>query len=65
MTNNTKETPKSLVREFLNFRQQFNKREWAELNHSISLQEEKKAAQVQLDDPDIDEIEARLSGFNR
>lgn len=44
------------VKQLLEFRKQFTPREWQEINHIIDSQFKKKAAELQLDDHDIQEI---------
>lgn len=41
------------VKQLLEFRKQFTPREWQEINHIIDSQFKKKAAELQLDDHDI------------
>ncbi|HGO1685047.1 TPA: hypothetical protein ACK0FJ_002133 [Staphylococcus aureus] len=45
------------IKQFLEFRKQFTQSQWQELNHIIDSQFKKKAAELQLDDEDIKEIE--------
>ena len=44
------------VKSFLEFRNNFTKREWFELNKAVADQENKRADQIRLDDSDIKEI---------
>lgn len=55
------EIKKELVKEFLNFRKQFTKREWLELNQAVNTRINEKADQLQLDDLDISVIVNRIS----
>lgn len=50
------ETTEDKVKQLLEFRKQFTPREWQEINHIIDSQFKKKAAKLQLDDHDIQEI---------
>lgn len=45
------------INQFLEFRKQFTPREWHEINRIIDGQFNKKAAELQLDDQDIETIE--------
>lgn len=49
-------TTEDKVKQLLEFRKQFTPREWQEINHIIDSQFKKKAAELQLDDHDIQEI---------
>lgn len=49
---------------FLNFRKQFTKREWFELNRAIDARINEKADQLALDDSDLQVISDRLQGKN-
>lgn len=46
-----------LIKMFLEFRSQFSKREWQEINHIIESQLNRKAAELKLDDRDLQKIE--------
>ncbi|EHR38022.1 hypothetical protein HMPREF9708_00106 [Facklamia languida CCUG 37842] len=45
---------------FLNFRKQFTKREWFELNRAIDARLKEKADQLALDNSDLQVISDRL-----
>lgn len=47
---------KSDIKEFLNFRKKFSKKEWFDINKAVSDQENKRADQIMLDDSDIDQV---------
>lgn len=47
------EVKKEKVKKFLEFRKEFSKREWQEINHAIDVQLNKKAEKLKLDDSDI------------
>lgn len=49
-------TTEDKVKQLLEFRKQFTPSEWQEINHIIDSQFKKKAAELQLDDHDIQEI---------
>ncbi len=49
-----------IIKEFLEFRKQFTKLQWQEINHLVELQLNSKAAELQLDDQDIQRIEETL-----
>lgn len=49
------------IKQFLEFRQKFTKREWHELNEAVRLQENKRADQIVLDDSDIRKIMVTIS----
>lgn len=49
-------TTEDKVKQLLEFRKQFTPRKWQEINHIIDSQFKKKAAELQLDDHDIQEI---------
>lgn len=51
---------KSDIKEFLNFRKKFSKKEWFDINKAVSDQENKRADQIMLDDSDIEEILNRI-----
>lgn len=42
-----------LIKQFLEFRKQFTKRQWHDLNQLVDSRVNKKAAELQLDDDDI------------
>lgn len=42
-----------LIKQFLEFRKQFTKRQWHEINQLVDSRFNKKAAELQLDDEDI------------
>lgn len=44
------------IKQFLEFRKQFTPRQWHEINHIIDSQFKKKAAELQLDDKDVEVI---------
>lgn len=50
------ETTEDKVKQLLEFRKQFTPSEWQEINHIIDSQFRKKAAELQLDDHDIQVI---------
>ena len=50
------ETTEDKVKQLLEFRKQFTPSEWQEINHIIDSQFKKKAAELQLDDHDIQVI---------
>lgn len=52
------------IKSFLNFRKQFTKREWFELNRVIDARLKEKADQLVLDDSDLQVISDRLQGKN-
>ncbi|MFZ7333625.1 hypothetical protein [Streptococcus pluranimalium] len=54
-----------LIKQYLEFRKQFTKLEWHELNRVIEAQFSKKADQLELDDLDIAEIEKNYSFWNK
>ena len=45
-----------LIKQFLEFRKQFTRRQWQEINHLVNARLDKKAAELQLDDEDIQSI---------
>lgn len=49
------------IKQFLEFRKRFSKREWHEINEAVRLQENKRADQIVLDDSDIKHILVRIS----
>lgn len=51
---------KETIKEFLEFRSQFTKREWHEINQAVEAQLNQKADQIMLDDSDIEIISSRL-----
>jgi len=53
------------IKQFLEFRKKFTKREWFELNRAVEAQLTKKADQIILDDLDIIEIENNYSFWNK
>lgn len=44
------------IKQFLEFRKQFTPRQWLEINRIIDGQFNKKAAELQLDDQDVEVI---------
>lgn len=52
------------IKQFLEFRKRFSKREWHEINESVRLQENKRADQIVLDDSDIYSVIIRLNNSN-
>ncbi|WP_179299992.1 hypothetical protein [Staphylococcus delphini] len=44
------------IQQFLEFRKQFTPRQWYEINQIIETQFKKKAAELQLDDQDVEAI---------
>lgn len=52
------------IKQFLEFRQKFTKREWHEINEAVRLQENKRAGQIVLDDSDVYSIITRLIKSN-
>lgn len=53
------------IKQFLEFRKKFTKREWFELNRAVEAQLSKKSDQIILDDLDIIEIENNYSFWNK
>lgn len=53
------------IKQFLEFRKKFTKREWFELNRAVEAQLSKKADQIILEDLDIIEIENNYSFWNK
>ena len=53
------------IKQFLEFRKKFTKREWFELNKAVEAQLSKKADQIILDDSDIIEIEDNYFFWNK
>lgn len=51
---------KETIKEFLEFRSQFTKREWHEINQAVETRLNQKADQLMLDDSDIEIISSRL-----
>lgn len=51
------------IKEFLEFRSQFTKREWHELNQAIDERLKQKADQLTLDDSDLVVISDKLKRF--
>ena len=49
------------IKQFLEFRQKFTKREWHEINEAVRLQENKRADQIVLDDSDIRKVMVTIS----
>lgn len=45
-----------LIKQFLEFRKQFTRRQWQEINRLVNTRLDKKAAELQLDDEDIQSI---------
>lgn len=54
---------KQLLRQFLEFRKQFTKREWFEITQAIFAREQAKADQIQLDDFDLEVIQESVSRY--
>lgn len=48
------------IKDFLEFRKKFTKREWFEINKAVSDQENKRADQIILDDSDVKKVMARI-----
>lgn len=48
------------IKNFLEFRKKFTKKEWFEINKAVANQENKRADQIILDDSDVNEIQKRL-----
>lgn len=51
------------IKEFLEFRSQFTKREWHELNQAVDERLQQKADQLTLDDSDLVVISDKLKRF--
>ena len=51
------------IKEFLNFRSRFTKREWHELNQAVDERLNQKADQLKLDDSDLVVISDKLKRF--
>ncbi|UEX89722.1 hypothetical protein [Staphylococcus ratti] len=49
------------IKRFLEFRKQFTLRQWQEINHIVDSQFKKKAAELELDDQDVEIIENILT----
>ncbi|MBE9428104.1 hypothetical protein IM156_00240 [Staphylococcus epidermidis] len=49
------------IKQFLEFRKQFTPRQWNEINRIIESQFSKKAAELQLDDQDVEVIKNVLT----
>lgn len=49
------------IKQFLEFRKRFSKREWHEINEAVRLQENKRADQIVLDDSDIRKVMITIS----
>ncbi|WP_312039324.1 hypothetical protein [Macrococcoides bohemicum] len=49
-----------LIKQFLEFRKQFTKKQWHEINQLVDSRFNKKAAELQLDDEDIEIILKQL-----
>lgn len=49
------------IQQFLEFRKQFTPRQWYEINQIIESQFKKKAAELQLDDQDVEVIKKIIS----
>lgn len=58
-TNLTKET----IKQFLEFRKKFTKRQWADLETAINARFSEKADQLKLDDFDLKAITERLERY--
>lgn len=54
---------KTAIKEFLEFRSKFTKREWNELNQAIDERLNQKADQLKLDDSDLVAISDKLKRF--
>ena len=54
---------KTAIKEFLNLRSRFTKREWHELNQAIDERLNQKADQLKLDDSDLVAISDKLKRF--
>lgn len=54
---------KTAIKEFLNLRSRFTKREWHELNQAIDERLKQKADQLKLDDSDLVAISDKLKRF--
>ena len=52
------------IKQFLEFRKKFSKREWHEINEAVRLQENKRADQIVLDDSDIRKVMVTISQNN-
>lgn len=52
------------IREFLEFRKKFTKKEWFEINKAVADQENKRAYQIILDDSDVNEIFGRIHQYS-
>ena len=55
-----KERTKETIKEFLEFRSQFTKREWHEINQAVDSRLNQKADQLKLDGLDLEIISKRL-----
>ena len=44
------------IKQFLEFRKQFTKRQWFEINQAVHAIENQKADQIKLDDSDIQKV---------
>ena len=51
------------IKEFLEFRSKFTKREWHELNQAVDERLNQKADQLELDDSDLVAISDKLERF--
>ena len=51
------------IKEFLEFRSEFTKREWHELNQAVDERLKQKADQLKLDDSDLVVISDKLKRF--
>lgn len=51
------------IKQFLEFRQKFTKRQWVELNQAIEQRLNQKADQLVLDDLDIQIVSERVERF--
>ena len=51
---------KETIKEFLEFRSQFTKREWHEINQAVEARLNQKADQLRLDGSDVEIISKRL-----
>ena len=54
---------KTAIKEFLNFRSRFTKREWHELNQAVDERLKQKADQLKLDDSDLVALSDKLERF--
>lgn len=49
------------INQFLEFRKKFTPRQWYEINQIIETQFKKKAAELQLDDQDVETIKTIIT----